>query len=147
METAMLTLNMSTAVRTALLFAGLLSFSLGSASAATAAGSCAGTAAASADCGADMTAKADLNRAINALNRQHVKSGRNQLERAETALLNREAADLGETMARPLPTPPPIDDIVKARIDLEQRHVPQAVSDAKQAVAAVDADLATLTSR
>jgi hypothetical protein len=143
----MRTLNISTAACTALLSAALFSLSFGSANAAPAAASCTGTTAATADCSADAAARTDLNRAINALNRQHIKAGRNQLERAETALLNREAADLGDTMARPVPTTTPIDDIVKARSDLDQHHVPQAVSDAKQAVTALDADLATLAAR
>ena len=92
---------------------------------------------------------ADLNKAIGDLSGRHFKIGRDRLERAETALLNREAVDLDGDLHgdKPLPATAPIDDIVKARAALDRHDLPQAMSGAKQALAAVDADLASLATR
>jgi hypothetical protein len=146
----MVVLTLSKSSRAALLSVGLLCLSIGAASAATVSKTSADTSfVPSADHGADMSAKADLGKAVAALTGQRVKVGRDRLERAETALLNREVIDLGTALKadQPLPASGPVTHIVNARASLDQHNVSQAVHEAKQAIMAINTELAMAPSR
>ncbi len=99
------------------------------------------TALTSADQLADATSRHDLNAAITQLSTHHRRAARDRLERAETALLNREVLDLGAALKpnRPLPQTPAIASIVKARTELASAS--HDLSRASQSAQAADQDV------
>jgi hypothetical protein len=141
--------RLSNLSRAALWSIGLLSLSIGAANAATVAPDSADmNRVPSIDRAADMTAKSHLNVAIAALRGQHMKLARDHLERAETALLNREGIDLGTALKadQALPATGPIDYIVNARASLNQHDVPNAVREVRHALTAIDSERAMAAS-
>ena len=96
------------------------------------------------DQAADHSAAADLQKALAALNKGDRHTARDLLERAETALLNRQVLDLGPSLQtdRPMPATPLRQQIEQARADLHGSSTAKASSAVKSALAAVDADTA-----
>jgi hypothetical protein len=74
---------------------------------------------------ADVDARHDLHVAIARLAADNWYVARDRLERAETALLNREVLDLGPALKidQPLPKTAAMKDIDKARTALASRHL------------------------
>lgn len=101
-----------------------------------------------ADQAAGRAAADDLRRAITMMNRNDGRSARALLERAETALLNRESLDLGPALkiGQPLPATPALQGIKQAEKGLQESHRIQAIDAAKQALAALGAETAPRTS-
>lgn len=97
-----------------------------------------------ADRAADHSAAADLQRALTALASGDRHTARDLLERADTALLNREVLDLGATLQidHPLPETPLRQQIEQARAGLHGTSMAAASGAVKRALAAVDADAA-----
>jgi hypothetical protein len=97
-----------------------------------------------ADRAADHSAAADLQKALTVLAKGDRHAARELLERADTALLNREVLDLGATLQidHPLPATPLRQQIEQARADLNGSSTAKARGDVKSALAAVDADAA-----
>lgn len=103
-------------------------------------------AAAPVDRQADTSARQNLNAAISRLSAGNRHQARDRLERAETALLNREVLDLGPKLdtSRPLPQTPAIAQIVNARTALATGRVNQAIQMAKAADQEVSTELASV---
>lgn len=96
----------------------------------------------SADRPADRTAADDLEKAMSALAKGNRRATRDLLERADTAMLNREVLDLGSSLRidRPLPQTP-----LRQKIEQAEAAIPGAPAttngDIRRALAAVDADM------
>jgi hypothetical protein len=97
---------------------------------------------ASADRPADRTAADDLQKAMSALAKGNRRATRDLLERADTAMLNREVLDLGPSLRvdRPLPQTPLRQQIERAEAALHRSGV-TANGEIRRALAAVDADM------
>jgi hypothetical protein len=97
-----------------------------------------------ADRAADHSAGNDLRKALAALAKGDRRSARDLLERADTALLNREALDLGAALQidHPLPETALRQQVEQARADLHGSSTAKASGAVKRALAAVDADAA-----
>jgi hypothetical protein len=93
---------------------------------------------------ADHSAAADLQQALAALAKGDRHTARDLLERADTALLNREVLDLGTKLQidHPLPATPLRQQIEQARADLHGPSTAKASGAMKNALAAIDADAA-----
>lgn len=98
----------------------------------------------SADRAADHGAAADLQKALAALAKGDRHTARDLLERADTALLNREVLDLGTKLQidHPLPATPLRQQVEQARADLHGPSTAKASGAMKNALAAIDADAA-----
>ena len=130
-------------LRNAVLSGLFLGFSALAAQAAQTAPPPSPIAAATADHAADHSAAADLQQALAALAKGDRHTARDLLERADTALLNREVLDLGTKLQidHPLPATPLRQQIEQARADLHGSTT-KASSAVKSALAAIDADAA-----
>lgn len=97
-----------------------------------------------ADRAADRSAAGDLRDAMTALGRRDWRSARDFLERAETALLNREVLDLGPALRidHPLPATTPIERIKHAEATLHGADRAKAADAIKEATSALDTDAA-----
>lgn len=77
---------------------------------------------------ADADADRNLHRATSSMSAHNRRAARDRLERAETALLNRQVLDLGADLNpnEPIPRTAAMEDIVNARTALASRDVPEA---------------------
>ncbi len=84
---------------------------------------------------ANDAAIADLQKAVTALDKGRMKAAREQLERAQTTLLNSEEADRGTSIDthQAMPESKPMREIIDARTHLHNRS--QAVQSVNQAIA------------
>lgn len=82
----------------------------------------------SSDRRADTDARHNLKAAISQIHKGERHAARDKLERAQTALLNRQSLDLGASLNpdQPLPQTQSMESIVKARAALAAHNLPQA---------------------
>jgi hypothetical protein len=128
------TFQLSNVSRAALLSVGLLSLSIASASAADQNAAAAPNT--TANDGAYKSARSDLTTAVKDMDAHRLRAARDELERAETALLNQQVLNLGPELNvnQPIPATPQITAIVQARQSLSKSNVQSAVADAHRAI-------------